>query len=111
MALVRAMLPSPTAPVAAGICPSTMFTAIPVRNPTMTELATKRVYLPRRSIPARTMNTPAKTVSRNSAPGRSAGEMSASVDPAANAAALVVVTTTRLVLANNPPAIGPAMLA
>ena len=59
-------------------------------------------------MPATSMNAPARAVSSNSASARSAGSTPARADPAARAAALVVVITIRWVPAENPPAIGPA---
>ncbi len=50
-------------------------------------------------------------MSRKSASDRSAPENPLTAEPAASAAAVVVVMTIRWVLAVRPPAIGPAMLA
>ena len=83
-----------------------MFTATPLRKPIITEWLTKRVKRPSRSSPAATIAAPAMSVSRNSAPGRSSGLRSSSAEPAASAAALVVVITISLVLAVRPPATG-----
>jgi hypothetical protein len=88
-----------------------MLTDTPVRKPVITEWLTKRVNRPRRSRPAAIMTAPARSVSRNSAPGRSDGSRFSSAEPAASAAALVVVITISLVLAVRPPATGPAKLA
>ena len=44
-------------------------------------------------------------------PGRSSGLRFSTAEPAASAAALVVVITISLVLALSPPATGPAKLA
>ena len=103
--------PSAGAPVRSGIWPATMLTATPVRNPIITECETNRVYRPSRSSPATTISTPAIRVSRNRAAGRWSAGTAATADPAASAAALVVVITIRRVLAVRPPAVGPAKLA
>ena len=55
--------------------------------------------------------TPAIIVSRKRAAGRWSDGTRATADPAANAAALVVVITISRVLAVRPPAVGPAKLA
>ncbi len=57
------------------------------------------------------MIAPAITVSMNSVAGRSAALKPRTADPAASAAAEVVVITISRVLAVRPPAIGPAKLA
>lgn len=88
-----------------------MFTATPLRNPVRTDTETKRVKRPQRSAPAPIIITPASADSTNSASGRSALEKSPNAEPAANAAAVVVVTTISRVLTATPPPIGPAMLA
>jgi hypothetical protein len=54
---------------------------------------------------------PAISVRRKSAPGRSAGLNPSTAEPAASAAALVVVMAISFVLALSPPATGPAKLA
>jgi hypothetical protein len=51
----------------------------------------------------------ASRVSAVSAPGRSAELIPESAEPAASAAALVVVTSISCVLVVRPPAIGPAI--
>src|SRR6478609_7244069 len=88
-----------------------MFTATPVRKPSITEWDTNRVYRPRRRIPATTKNPPASSVSRVSAPARWASSTTATPDPAASDAALVVVMTISWVLEPNPPINGPIALA
>ena len=80
-----------------------MLTATPVRKPVITDCETKRVYRPSRKMPASSIAIPATIVSRNSAPGRSAELTPDSADPAASAAAPVVVTTMRWVLLDTPP--------
>ena len=50
-------------------------------------------------------------VRRNRAPARSAGSTPESAEPAASAAAVVVVMTISRVLAESPPAIGPKIAA
>ena len=65
--------PSASAPVRSGICPAMMFTATPLRKPTITEWLTNRVNRPRRSSPAAIIAAPAMRVRRNSAAGRSSG--------------------------------------
>ncbi len=62
-------------------------------------------------MPASTIATPAISVSTSSAAGRSALLTFATAEPAASDAAVVVVMTIRRVLAERPPAIGPAKLA
>lgn len=57
------------------------------------------------------MIAPARSVRRNSASVRFVGSTGAKLDPAANAAALVVVTTISRVLLVIPPAIGATRLA
>ncbi len=57
------------------------------------------------------MSTPARMVRRKSASVRSAGSKPCRADPAASAAALVVVMTINRVLELRPPKIGPAKLA
>ena len=103
--------PSAETPSKSGIWPRMMLTAMPVRNPIITECDTKRVYRPSQNTPAATIATPAKMVRRNSASARSASGIPDSVEPAARAAALVVVMTINRVFDVNPPAIGPKPLA
>ena len=88
-----------------------MLTATPLRKPIITEWLTNRVNRPSRSSPAAIIAAPAMSVRRNSAAGRSSGLRFSTADPAASAAALVVVITISLVLALSPPATGPAKLA
>src|SRR5215207_1849715 len=57
------------------------------------------------------MATPAMIVTRTRAWGRSAGSTPPRADPAASAAAEVVVITMSRVLDVSPPATGPAKLA
>ena len=57
------------------------------------------------------MIAPVSTVIRNSACVRSPAGTFDNAEPAASAAAVVVVITIRWVLAVDPPAIGPAKLA
>jgi hypothetical protein len=57
------------------------------------------------------MSRPASRLSRNSASDRRSAGTSDTADPAADAAALVVVITINLLLEVNPPPIGPKMLA
>jgi hypothetical protein len=57
------------------------------------------------------MTAPATNVSITIAGSRSAAGRPPTAEPAASAAALVVVMTMRRVLEVNPPAIGPAKLA
>ena len=110
-AFCTAIDPSASVPARSGIWPAMMLTETPVRNPIITEKLTKRVNRPRRSRPAAIITAPAISVSRNSAAGRSSGLKFSTADPAASAAALVVVMTMSLVLAVRPPATGPAKLA
>ena len=100
--------PSPDTPVRSANCENRMFTATPVRKPVMTDCDTNRVYRPSLRIPATIIATPAMSVSRNNACGRSAGARPESAEPAASAAALVVVTTISWVLLVSPPISGPA---
>jgi hypothetical protein len=110
-AFSSARSPVALAPRRSGIWPKTMFTATPVRKPIITENETNRVNRPRRRRPAASITAPASTVSMNSASGRSAALKPSTADPAASAAAVVVVITISRVLAVSPPAIGPAKLA
>ncbi len=107
------MLTRPVAstPHRSAICPNTMLTATPVRNPIITEWETNRVKRPRRSSPATIITAPATRVSHTNASSRSADATPARADPAASAAALVVVITMSRVLADSPPAIGATKLA
>ena len=88
-----------------------MLTATPVRKPIITECGTNRVKRPRRRTAAATISPPAIRVSRNSASDRRSAGTPATADPAASAAALVVVMTISLLLEVRPPPIGPKMLA
>ena len=88
-----------------------MLADTPDRKPIMTEWGTNLVYRPSFAIAARTMSAPAIMVSRNRARGRSSSGTAATAEPAARAAALVVVMTIRRVLDVKPPPIGPKMLA
>src|ERR1700712_15293 len=88
-----------------------MLTEMPVRKPVITECETNRVYRPSRASPAPSMRSPAISVSSVIAPARCAGATEDRADPAARAAALVVVTTIRRVLEVRPPATRPAALA
>jgi hypothetical protein len=88
-----------------------MLTATPERNPIITEFGTNLVYRPNRATPAAIMSAPASTVRRNSARGRSASATVVTAEPAASAAALVVVITMSRVLEVSPPPIGPKTLA
>ena len=88
-----------------------MLAATPVRKPIITECDTNRTYRPRRRIEATTIRAPANSVSSRRAALRSWAGTPASTEPAAKAAALVVVTTIRRVLEKRPPAIGPTRLA
>ena len=83
----------------------------PVRKPSITESETNRVYLPSRRTPAASIAAPARIVSRKSASARSAAGTSAIADPAASAAAEVVVITISFVLEVRPPLTGPANAA
>ena len=103
--------PSASAPARSGNCPNTMLTAMPVRNPVITECDTNRVYRPSRRSAATIMMAPASSVSRISAEDLSASGTSASAEPAASADALVVVITMSLVLVCMPPNTGPTRLA
>ena len=60
---------------------------------------------------AATINAPAISVRRNRASGRRSSGTPATAEPAASAAALVVVITISLLLDVRPPPIGPKMLA
>ena len=62
-------------------------------------------------MPAATISTPASRVRMMSACSRSAALKLCRAEPAASAAALVVVITMRRVLEVSPPKIGPAKLA
>ena len=57
------------------------------------------------------MTAPASSVNMKSAAGLRSGEKDDRAEPAARAAADVVVITISRVLATNPPVIGPAKLA
>jgi hypothetical protein len=110
-AFTTAGLPVCGEPSRSPSCPRMMFTATPVRNPVSTDTDTNRVNRPKRSTPAAIIITPASADSTNSASGRSAPEKLPNADPAARAAAVVVVTTINRVLTARPPPIGPAILA
>ncbi len=88
-----------------------MLTAMPVRKPIITEYETNRVYRPRCTMPAATSTMPTMITSSGIAAGRSFGGTPCNAEPAASAAADVVVITIRRVLELRPPAIGPAKLA
>ncbi|TYQ03113.1 UNVERIFIED_ORG: hypothetical protein FNL38_105263 [Nocardia globerula] len=88
-----------------------MLAATPSRNAVITECETKRVYLPSRKTAATIITPPATRVSITRAADRSSSGISVRADPAASAEALVVVTTIRRVLVDNPPNTRPAMLA
>lgn len=77
----------------------------------MTEWGTNLVDRPSRNIAAAIIRAPAITVSRNSACGRRSSGVEATAEPAASAAALVVVMTISLLLEVSPPPTGPKMLA
>ena len=96
------------APVRSAIWPHTMLTEIPVRKPVITEYETNRVYRPSRATPAATSTTPVRMTSRATAAGRWAGGTLCRAEPAASAAADVVVMTISRVCELRPPAIGPA---
>ena len=64
-----------------------------------------------RKIPANSIKTPATMTKRNNDASRLSGAMDDNVEPAARAAALVVVTTMSAELDKSPPTIGPRMLA
>src|SRR6202046_3796789 len=84
---------------------------MPVRNPIITEYDTNRVYRPTPTSPATTSTTPTKRASNSSDAGRWSAGTPCSAEPAASAAAEVVVITIRRVLELRPPAIGPAKAA
>src|SRR3984885_778504 len=84
---------------------------MPVRNPIITEYDTNRVYRPTPASPPATRTTPTRRASSNSASGRWSAGTPCSAEPAASAAAEVVVITIRRVLELRPPAIGPAKAA
>ena len=107
-ALANGDCPFAGAPVRSEIWPHTMLTEIPVRKPIITEYETNRVYRPRRTTPAATRAAPARSTSRAMAPGRWAGATPCRAEPAASAAADVVVMTMSRVCELSPPAIGPA---
>lgn len=88
-----------------------MFTETPVRNPVITEWDTNPVRRPSPTIPATTMNAPASVVRRTSAASRSSPSTPASAEPAARAAALVVVTIMRRESTVRPPAMRPIAVA
>jgi len=95
-------------PSRSGNWPMTMFTDTPVRNPSITERDTNRMYRPSRKIPAAIITAPVSMVSRTRALARSSAPNSSSADPAASDAAVVVVTTIIVVLVVRPPPILPA---
>jgi hypothetical protein len=95
-------------PSRSGNWPKAMFTDTPVRNPSITERDTNRMYRPSRRIPAAIITAPVSMVSRTSALARSSVEESSSADPAASDAAVVVVTIIIVVLVVRPPPILPA---
>jgi hypothetical protein len=103
--------PSAATPVKSASWPKMMLAATPVRNPIITEWETNRVNLPSLSTPAITIRAPAMITRRKSEPGRSAPSTALRADPAASAAAVVVVITIDPVLEDRPPAMGPAKLA
>jgi len=107
-ALARGNDPWAGAPVRLAIWPQTMLTEIPARKPVITEYETNRVYRPRRARPAPTSAAPARITSSAIAPGRWSGGTPASAEPAASAAADVVVMTISRVCELSPPAMGPA---
>ena len=84
-----------------------MFTPTPVRKPSITERETNLMYRPRCSRPAAIISTPVRMVKVMIARSRSAGATSASAEAAANDAAVVVVTTINVVLADSAPPILP----
>jgi hypothetical protein len=88
-----------------------MFAATPVRKPVITECDTNRAYRPRRARPAAAIRRPAMSVSRKRAAGRSSAENPATAEPAASAAADVVVITMSRVPLVSPPTVRPATLA
>ena len=110
-ALASGNAPCAGAPVRSEIWPHTMLTAMPVRKPIITEYETNRVYRPRRAMPAATSTMPTMITSSGIAAGRSSGGTPCNAEPAASAAADVVVITIRRVLELRPPATGPAKLA
>ena len=77
----------------------------------MTEYETNLVYRPRRAIPAATRTIPTMMTSSGTAAGRRSAGMPCRAEPAARAAAEVVVITIIRVWELRPPAIGPAKLA
>jgi len=88
-----------------------MLTAIPVRNPSITECDTNRVVRPSFASPAASIAMPARRVSRARASARSSGGVPSTAAPAASAAAEVVVMTISFVLEVSPPTTGPANAA
>src|SRR3984957_1371532 len=84
---------------------------MPVRNPIITECDTNRVYRPTLTSPPATSTTPTMRASSSSAPGRWSAGTPCSAEPAASAAAEVVVITISRVLEERPPVIGPAKAA
>ena len=110
-AFVRAKLPWLGEPVNAGSCPKRMLALSPVRNPSITDWDTNRTYRLRPNIPPTSIAAPAIKVSQTRASERWASGIPSMAEPAARAAALVVVITIILVLAVNPPAIRPTRLA
>src|SRR6201989_1818628 len=85
-----------------------MLTETPVRNPIITEYETNLVERPRRRIPAATRTMPARITSSDTACGRWSAGTFCSAEPAARAAADVVVITIIRVLELSPPTMGPA---
>ena len=110
-AFVRARSPDTSTPRRSGSWPSTMLAATPVRKPIITECGTNLVQRPSLASPARTISAPAISVSRKRARPRVSAGTSCTADPAARAAALVVVMTISLLLEVRPPPSGPKMLA
>ena len=85
--------PCPSYPVKSGNWPKTIFIAVPVMNPVITEAGTNRTSDPSLKIPRRSMTSPISMDSVNSARSGSAAFCTSPTSAITTAIALVACTT------------------